>query len=205
MSYTFKSLSIVLTAFIIILLVSTSPLAGISSSTLFQDRINDVTQNNPIINSVFASSDETGDDNNGAGEEDQGGSDETGDDNNGAGEEDQGGSDETGDDNNGADDEQQLPANTALTAAPNTLINGVEQQLSANSGLSDKIFDQQGKFPTPASCEAQGAVFNQATGMCANKPPLFDPAAKPTPASCEAQGAVFNQATGMCANKPAIG
>ena len=169
--------------------MSTSPLTGISTSTLFQDRINDVTQNNLIINSVFASSDETDDDNNGPGEEDQGGSDETGDDNNGPGD----------------GDEQQLPSNTALTAAPNTLINGVEQQLPANSGLSDKIFDQQGRFPSPASCEAQGAIFNQATGMCANKPPLFDPAAKPTPASCEAQGAIFNQATGMCANKPAIG
>src|SRR5918997_1728238 len=180
-----KSLSIVLTAFIVILLVSTSPLTGISSSTLFQDRINDVTQNNLIINPVFATSDETGDDNNGAGDEDQGGS------------------DETGDDNNGAGDEQQLPANTASTAVPNTLINGVEQQLPANSGLSDKIFDPAAK-PTPASCEAQGAVFNQATGMCANKPPVFDPAAKPTPASCEAQGAVFNQATGMCANKPPV-
>ena len=187
MSNTCKSLSIVLTTFIVILLVSTSPLTGISTSTLFQDRINDVTQNNLIINPAFASSDETGDDNNGASEEDQGGS------------------DETGDDNNGAGDEQQLPANTASTAAPNTLINGVEQQLPANSGLSDKIFDQQGRFPSPASCEAQGAIFNQATGMCANKPPLFDPAAKPTPASCEAQGAIFNQATGMCANKPAIG
>src|SRR5918994_7577394 len=126
-----KSLSIVLTAFIVILLVSTSPLTGISSSTLFQDRINDVTQNNLIINPVFATSDETGDDNNGAGDEDQGGSDETGDDNNGAGDEDQGGSDETGDDNNGAGDEQQLPANTESTAVPNTLINGVEQQLPA--------------------------------------------------------------------------
>ena len=141
-------MSIVLTTFIVILLMSTSPLTGISSSTLFQDRINDITQNNLVIHSVFASSDETGDDNNGAGDEDQGGS------------------DETGDDNNGAGDEQQLPANTALTAAPNTLINGVEQQLPANSGLSDKIFAQQGGFPTQASCEAQGAIFK--------KPLLYD-------------------------------
>ncbi len=190
-----KSLSIILAIIMVTSLMSYSTITGISF---------DLIQNNLMINSVFASSDETGDDNNGAGDEDQGGSDETGDDNNGAGDEDQGGSDETGDDNNGAGDEQQLPANTASTAAPNTLINGVEQQLPANSGLSDKIFDPAAK-PTPASCEAQGAVFNQATGMCANKPPSFDPAAKPTPASCEAQGAVFNQATGMCANKPAIG
>ncbi len=157
--------------------MSTSPLTGISPSALFQDRINDVTQNNPIINSVFASSDETGDDNNGAGDEDQGGS------------------DETGDDNNGAGDEQQLPANTALTDAPNTLINGVEQQLPTNSGLSDKIFDQQGRLPTPASCEAQGAVFNHATGMCANKPVQMDPS-KITKESCESRGTTFNEATG---------
>ena len=213
-----KSFSIVLTTFIFILLVSTSPLTGISSSTLFQDRINDVTQNNLIINSVFASSDETGDDNNGAGDEDQGGSDETGDDNNGAGDEDQGGSDETGDDNNGAGDEdqggsdetgddnngagdeQQLPANTALTAAPNTLINGVEQQLPANSGLSDKIFDPAAK-PTPASCEAQGAVFNPATGMCESTPVQIDPS-KITKESCEARGTTFNEATGRCNSKP---
>ncbi len=70
--------------------MSTSPLTGISSSTLFQDGINDVTQNNLIINPAFASSDETGDDNNGAG------------------------------------DEQQLPANTASTTAPNTLINELD-------------------------------------------------------------------------------
>jgi hypothetical protein len=57
--------------------MSTSTLIGISSSTLFQDRISDITQNNLIINSVFASSDETGDDSNGVGDEDQGGSDET--------------------------------------------------------------------------------------------------------------------------------
>jgi hypothetical protein len=142
-----KSLSIVLTIFIFILLVSTSPLTGISSSTLFQDRINDVTHSNLIMNPVFASSDETGDDNNGAGDEDQEGSDETGDDNNGAGDEDQEGSDETGDDNNGAGDEQQLPANTALTAAPNAL-----------------IFNPDAK-PTPASCEARGTTFNEAAGQ----------------------------------------
>jgi hypothetical protein len=165
----------------------------------------DIIQNNLTINSVFASTDETGDDNNGSGDEDQGGSDETGDDNNGSGDEDQGGSDETGDDNNGSGDEEQLPANTASTTAPNTLITGVEQQLPADRGLSERIFDQQGKLPTQASCEAQGALFNPATGMCENKPPLFDPSAKPTQASCEAQGALFNPATGMCENKPPFG
>ena len=167
--------------------MSYSSITGISSSILPQERVNDIIQNNLIVNSVFASSDESGDDSNGTGDEDQGGS------------------DEASDDSNGAGDKQQLPDNTASTTVPNTLISGVEQQLPANSGLSDRIFDQQGKFPTPASCEAQGAIFNQATDMCENKPPVFDPAAKPTPASCEAQGAIFNQATGMCENKPAIG
>jgi len=185
--------------------VSYSSITGISSSILPQERVNDIIQNNLIVNSVFASSDESGDDSNGTGDEDQGGSDEASDDSNGTGDEDQGGSDEASDDSNGAGDKQQLPDNTASTTVPNTLISGVEQQLPANSGLSDRIFDQQGKFPTPASCEAQGAIFNQATDMCENKPPVFDPAAKPTPASCEAQGAIFNQATGICENKPAIG
>ena len=82
--------------------------------------LSDIFQNNLKINSVLASSDETGDDNNGSGDEDQGGS------------------DETGDDNNGSGDEEQLPAYTASTAAPNTLITGVEQQLPANSGLSER-------------------------------------------------------------------
>ena len=145
MSNSSKSLSIILAIIVVTHLMSYSTITGISF---------DIIQNNLTINSVFASTDETGDDNNGSGDEDQGGS------------------DETGDDNNGSGDEEQLPANTASTTAPNTLITGVEQQLPANSGLSERIFDQQGRLPTQASCEAQGALFNPATGMCENKPPF---------------------------------
>ena len=51
--------------------------------------------------------------------------------------------------------------------------------------------------PSKASCEAQGSIFNAATGLCESKPPLFDPS-KPSKASCEAQGSIFNAATGRC-------
>ena len=88
MSNSCKSLSIILTTIIVILLVSYSTITGVSSSILSQERVNDIIQNNLIVNSVFASSDESGDDSNGAGDEEQGGSEETGD-------EEQGGSEET--------------------------------------------------------------------------------------------------------------
>jgi hypothetical protein len=51
--------------------------------------------------------------------------------------------------------------------------------------------------PSQASCAAQGATFDPATGMCKASPP-FDPSAKPSQASCAAQGATFDPATGGC-------
>jgi hypothetical protein len=97
--------------------------------------------------------------------------------------------------------QEQLPANSILTTTPTTQDSSIKEQLPANSILTTNIFDPGGK-PTPASCEAQGATYNQGTGMCEDKPPAFDPGGKPTPASCEAQGATYNQGTGMCEDKP---
>ena len=68
-----KSLPIILTTFIVILLVFNSTSAGISSTILFQNGVSEVTQNNLLIISVFASPDEESDENNDdAGEDTQG-------------------------------------------------------------------------------------------------------------------------------------
>jgi hypothetical protein len=98
---------------------------------------------------------------------------------------------------------EQLPANSILTTTPTTQDSSIKEQLPANSILTTNTFDPGGK-PTPASCEAQGATYNQGTGMCEDKQPAFDPGGKPTPASCEAQGTLFDPTTNMCKNPQSI-
>ena len=58
--------------------------------------------------------------------------------------------------------------------------------------------------PSKASCEAQGSIFNAATGSCqSTTPPPINPD-KPSKASCEAQGSIFNAGTGLCESKPPL-
>ena len=104
-----KSLPIILTTFIVILLVFNSTSAGISSTILFQNGISEVTQNNLLIISVFASPDEESDKNNDDGGEDtQGLPDEESDKNN----------DDGGEDTQGLQDvaENTTTVNPSLTA-----------------------------------------------------------------------------------------
>ncbi len=99
--------------------------------------------------------------------------------------------------------QEQLPANSILTTTPTTQDSSIKAHLPANSILTTTTFDPGGK-PTPASCEAQGATYNQGTGMCEDKQPAFDPGGKPTPASCEAQGTLFDPPTNTCKNPESI-
>jgi hypothetical protein len=69
--------------------------------------------------------------------------------------------------------QEQLPANSILTTTPTTQDSTIKEQLPANSILTTNTFDP-GAKPTPASCDAQGEIFDPTVGTCKNPQSIQD-------------------------------
>ena len=159
-----KSLPFILTTFIVILLVSNSTSAGISSTIFFQNGVGEITQNNLVTSNVFASPDEASDENNeDAGEDSQGLPDEASDENN----------EDAGEDSQGLQDvsENITTVNPSLTALSESPQN---EQCPAGSPPGCYVLEDQGN-PRQGCPQGTQWVKNTPGGptgtMCAPLPP----------------------------------